>query len=420
MKHQVYEITLDTEMDVVLAYQKTMQLGALVGLSDLAQTQLGTAVSEIARNALEHATRGHMTLSWIEEEPSAYLEVTVIDSGPGLGDHRPAADAPRFSKKGTGMRTAQKLVDRFEVESSADGTRICLAKKVTRRPPFSTALLRQWQVALLAVRDNQSPYELLKTKNRELITLNQRVRRRGEENAQQVAEIETLNHKLKSKNQELTDFAYTLSHDLKNPLANILALVDLSKRNPERTALFLDKIGASAATIDRIIKGLMQIIDVDQDVSDQVATQHFQGIADQLAQEYADELATAEAKLTTDFAVDSVLYVESYLDSILRNLVSNAIKYRHDERPLLLSITTCAESEGVLLSVRDNGMGMDLDRHGDGLFQPFRRLTQQRDGKGIGLHMIKKMIEKNGGSIAVESTPGEGTVFHCLLQPYQE
>ena len=419
MKHQVYEVTIDTEMDVVLAYQKSMQLGALVGLSDLAQTQLGTAVSEIARNALEHATQGRMSLSWIEE-PSASLEVTVTDSGPGLGDHRPAADAPRFSTKGIGMHTAQKLVDRFEVASSAEGTRVCLAKKVTRRPPFSAALLRQWQVALRAVRDNQSPYELLKTKNRELIILNQRVRQKGEENAQQVAEIETLNNKLKNKNQELTDFAYTLSHDLKNPLANILALVDLSGKDPERSALFLDKIGASAATIDRIIKGLMQIIDVDQDVSDQVATQHFRVITDQLSQEYADELVTAEAKLTTDFAVDSIPYVVSYLDSILRNLVSNAIKYRHDERALLLSITTRAESDGVRLSVRDNGTGMDLDRHGDNLFQPFHRLTQQRDGKGIGLHMIRKMIEKNGGSIAVESTPGEGTVFHCSLKPYEE
>lgn len=419
MKHQVYEITLDTEMDVVLAYQKTMQLGALVGLSDLAQTQLGTAVSEIARNALEHATQGRMNLFWIEE-PDAYLEVTVIDSGPGIEDKQPAVDAIRYSLKGIGMSTAQKLVDRFEVKSSAKGTRVCLAKKVANRPPFSTPVLRQWQAALLAVRDNQSPYELLKTKNRELITLNQRVRRKGEENAQQVAEIETLNHKLKSKNQELTDFAYTLSHDLKNPLANILALVDLSKRNPERTALFLDKIGASAATIDRIIKGLMQIIDVDQDVSDQVADLPFRTITDQLAQEYADDLTTAKAKLSLNFAVDSISYVASYLNSILRNLVSNAIKYRHDERPLLLSITTRATDNGVCLSVRDNGMGMDLDQHGEGLFQPFCRLTQQRDGKGIGLHMIKKMIEKNGGSIEVESTPGEGTVFHCLLQPYGE
>ncbi len=81
------------------------------------------------------------------------------------------------------------------------------------------------------------------------------------------------------------------------------------------------------------------------------------------------------------FAVNSIPYVASYLDSILRNLVSNAIKHRHDERPLRLSITTRAESDGV----RDNGTGMDLDRHGDNLFQPSHRLTQQRDGNRVSL-----------------------------------
>lgn len=316
------------------------------------------------------------------------------------------------------MTTAQKLVDRFTVQSSDDGTSITMGKQVPHPPPFTIHLLEQWQQALRATHDTQSPYALLKQKNRELIALNQRVQEKGDENARQVAEIETLNTKLKDKNQELTDFAYTLSHDLKNPLANILALVDLAHNDPERTVVFLDKIGSSAFTINRIIQGLMQIIDVDQEVSEQVETLHFEEVTDQLAQEYATELTAADAKFTTDFAASTIQYVGSYLDSILRNLVSNAIKYRHEKRPLLLNITTHAEHNGVLLSVRDNGIGMDLTRYGDTLFQPFHRLTQQRDGKGIGLHLVKKMIEKNGGNIEVDSTPGEGTAFQCLLRPY--
>lgn len=71
-----------------------------------------------------------------------------------------------------------------------------------------------------------------------------------------------------------------------------------------------------------------------------------------------------------------------------------------------------------MLLVQDNGMGMDLKKWGHLLFQPFKRLNNHRKGTGIGLHLIKQIIEKNGGKIKVKSLPGQGTTFCCFLRPY--
>ena len=251
-----------------------------------------------------------------------------------------------------------------------------------------------------------------------MITLTQRLEEQNEANRRQVEEIKTLNAELDQKNQELTDFAYTLSHDLKNPLNNILALTSMAKK-AEQKVIFLEKIESSALVIDNILKDLMQIVDFDQDVSSSIKTLRFDSIIDTLKTEYDGEITDGGGSIHTDFQVESIYYVEPYLDSIIRNLVSNAIKYQAAERPLALTLSTRQQDECVVLSVRDNGMGMDLTKNGDALFRPFRRLTQQKSGKGIGLHLIKKMIEKNRGNIQVESKVGEGTIFHCYLKPYE-
>jgi signal transduction histidine kinase len=112
-------------------------------------------------------------------------------------------------------------------------------------------------------------------------------------------------------------------------------------------------------------------------------------------------------------------YNETYLLSILRNLVSNALKYRSPKRPLQLEITTGRSGPFVLLTVKDNGIGMDGKQVHEKLFKPFSRLSEQGEGKGLGLHLVKHMVEKNGGSIRVESTPNVGTTFRVYLKEYE-
>lgn len=103
----------------------------------------------------------------------------------------------------------------------------------------------------------------------------------------------------------------------------------------------------------------------------------------------------------------------------MRNLISNAIKYRQPDRALKITITSRpVDDTCTLLTVADNGIGIDLDKHGQHLFKPFKRFDSKTEGKGIGLHVIKNMVERNGGKIEISSTPGEGVRFDVYLKEY--
>ena len=416
MKHTLYEISIETEMDVVLAHRKTTQLCQLAGLSSLEQTRMSTAVSEIARNALEHAKRGRIQFFVAPDaQPTPQLEIAVSDAGAGVDpDVFRATGTSHFLGKGNGISISKKLADHFSLQSSEQGTTVTLQKAIPARVVLNVPLVQQWKTELdTPEKGTQSPYEALKTRNHELIALTQQLEEKNEANRRQVEEIKALNTKLDRKNQELTEFAYTLSHDLKNPLSNILTLTELAKK-AESQGVYLVKIETCAFIIRDIIGGLMQIIDIDQEASSSVRLLQFQDIIDRLTVEYSSDIANNQGEIKTDFRVASICYVEAYLSSIARNLVSNAIKYQA-ERPLQLRLSTAQRDGYVVLSVRDNGIGMDLTRNGDALFQPFRRLTNRKQGKGIGLHLIKKMVEKNGGRIEVESTVGEGDYVSLLF-----
>ncbi|MBD0260061.1 MAG: sensor histidine kinase, partial [Cytophagales bacterium] len=124
--------------------------------------------------------------------------------------------------------------------------------------------------------------------------------------------------------------------------------------------------------------------------------------------------------IRADFsAAEGIVYVQSYLHSIPKNLVTNAVKYASPRRELQVTIhTKPAAGGGVVLTVSDNGIGIDLKANGDRIFKPFKRFTQQAQGTGVGLYIIKTIVEKNGGGIKVQSAVNVGTTFTVLLKPY--
>jgi signal transduction histidine kinase len=111
--------------------------------------------------------------------------------------------------------------------------------------------------------------------------------------------------------------------------------------------------------------------------------------------------------------------VDAFLQSLFRNLLSNSLKYKDPERPLTIRVSTKLKRNTVMLTFSDSAAGMDLNVIRDRLFAPFSRFSDRASGKGIGLYMIKSMVENNGGSVTVESTPGVGTSFAFTLIPYE-
>jgi signal transduction histidine kinase len=128
------------------------------------------------------------------------------------------------------------------------------------------------------------------------------------------------------------------------------------------------------------------------------------------------QLERSGAQLRVDLAAAPVVYsVKTYVQSILLNLLSNALKYRAPERPPVITLTARRRDGYVVVSVADNGLGIDLARHGSRVFGLYKRFHAHTEGKGLGLYLVKTQAEALGGKVEVESTPGEGSTFRVYL-----
>lgn len=115
----------------------------------------------------------------------------------------------------------------------------------------------------------------------------------------------------------------------------------------------------------------------------------------------------------------SLNYPPSYLASIVNSLLDNAVQYQSENRELVVQVTLSQQADSAVLRVKDNGAGIDLERYRNLLFQPFQRFSSQGEGKGLSLHLIKAMVERNGGKIELVSTPQEGTTVTVFLKGYE-
>lgn len=235
---------------------------------------------------------------------------------------------------------------------------------------------------------------------------------------EKIEELEYKESELRRINEYLDNFVYTAAHDLRSPVANLKLLLSLYKKATDKDRIKLE-LEKSVSKLDHTLVGLVEVIEA-QHSSNSVAKQLvFKEVWGRIVSDFEDEIREADAQILLDFSHrPEIFYVEAFMESIFRNMLSNALKYRDSERRLRLAFSTESTEGAVLLKVKDNGVGMDLKRRGKDLFKPFSRLTQEGEGKGIGLHILKNMIEKNGGRIELDSEPDFGTSFYCYLQEY--
>ena len=269
-------------------------------------------------------------------------------------------------------------------------------------------IIEEWIGTITDIHDRKIAEEALIAQKKEV------------ENAYEKAEIS--NTKLKNVNQVLETFVYAAAHDLKSPIINLKSLLQFIHQTPELDKKFelIHRFEEAVIRLDNTISGLGEIVEVQEADNSIVKPIYFQDISDQVQAEYEYKIIESSATITTHFeSCPSIVYLESYLNSVITNMVTNALKYYKEGIPLMLDISSKRVGDSVVLTFSDNGIGMDLNRYGSNLFKPFKRFTNKAEGKGIGLHIIKTMIEKNGGKIEVESAPGEGTRFICTLKEYE-
>ena len=228
------------------------------------------------------------------------------------------------------------------------------------------------------------------------------------------------NKALQKANTYLDNFVHAIAHDLRAPIANLKQVAELLLMlNADGDPIY-SKLEISVERLDRTVSGLINIIDAQRVNDNSIALVSFDQNMHRLTEDFSDLITRLDADIKTDFQVREICYIAPYLESIMRNLFQNSLKYAHPRRRPLISLSTKKLDDQVLFSIQDNGIGINLDEVGDRLFRPFKRFTQQAEGSGIGLHLVKSMVEKNDGQIEVKSQLGRGTRFNIYLKPYQK
>lgn len=220
------------------------------------------------------------------------------------------------------------------------------------------------------------------------------------------------------QNKRLLNFAHIVSHNLRNHAGNISMLISLfdMEESVEEKEELMEYLKTASERLNVSIEDLNEIIDQQYKTETDLKTLKPADVISKVKDILFSEILSYNIKFKEDIDESiSIEYNPAYIESIILNLLSNAIKYRDPDKKPEISVTLCEETNHVYLTVSDNGLGIDLEKHGDKLFGMYKTFHGNDNSKGIGLFITKNQIESMGGSIEVESTPGKGTTFKIKL-----
>ena len=226
-------------------------------------------------------------------------------------------------------------------------------------------------------------------------------------------ELNQLSQELLVSNKELKQFAYITSHNLRSPVANLLMLMRLFKTDElsEKNRSLFEKTDLSIHQLNQTLEDLNEILSArfKSEKNEDIA---FETVLIEVTHSISEEIENTGAKITYDFdAASRIFYSRKALHSIFLNLVTNAIKYAKPGTNPSIFISTNMDKEHIFLQARDEGIGIDLEKHGKKIFGLYQRFHNVSSGKGLGLYIIKNQVEAQNGSISVDSQAGEGATF---------
>lgn len=245
---------------------------------------------------------------------------------------------------------------------------------------------------------------------------------RNEQMEVQRTQIEQSIKELRALNHFLENFAHLASHDLRGPLLNQEVLLKLLRQRLEKGEAFSEILEKSESSVEAMKHNLMaftSMLDLQQRRSFRFASNDLNHMVQTAWNALDGQYPLREAVLKLDTsAMTSVYYPEHQLFSVVQNFVSNAVKYRHPERPLLLAVSSWLEAGKPMIAFEDNGRGIaqaDLDER---MFRPEERFHTDVEGNGIGLYLVHALVRAHGGNIHVESTVGKGSRFTVNLSAH--
>jgi signal transduction histidine kinase len=227
------------------------------------------------------------------------------------------------------------------------------------------------------------------------------------------------NRKLEAKNAELEEFVYIASHDLQAPLVSIQGFATKLVREYEH--LFnedglhcLSRLNANVSRMSLLLKSLLELCRASTNTL-QKDPCDLSSILDNVLEDYADLIEKMNAKIVRSSTLPVISCDGIQIAQVFSNLVGNALKYRSEDRPLVLEIGGEESDGSYSIYVKDNGIGITEDE-AETVFRPFKRLRRKAsDGIGIGLSIAQRIVERHGGRAWVEPNPDFGSKFYVEL-----
>lgn len=229
------------------------------------------------------------------------------------------------------------------------------------------------------------------------------------------AKLQRTNQELSKRNTELDNFVYSVSHDLRAPIASVLGLINLAKKDKDLAMkdTYLEMINNSALRQDHFIKEIL-----DQSRNSRLDVKREEILFEPIIDETFSHLSFA----TSGKAVEKIISIQQtkpfYCDRwrlkvILNNIISNAIRYRNGRDPVI-KVSVDVTEQGAQVRIEDNGKGIAKE-HIKNVCRMFYRATDDGAGSGLGLYIVKEAVDKLNGSIKIESEEGNGTTVHLMI-----
>ncbi|WP_316776551.1 ATP-binding protein [Pedobacter antarcticus] len=348
-----------------------------------------------------------IALTGLNEELENYFQNTIIpqlfvDANLILRKFTPPAMRQFKLKKEYVGRSLTEIKENFRFPTIIDNINMVIATGEILEKEIQTTDLRWYQMNIL-------PY-LLRKENKTngviitFVDITSRIKDLKEQ------------EKLIAEHELLLD---TIAHDIKNPLTALAIGIGLLKKvqekGMERFPSLLENVESSLTKMKMIINDLVQSRWHEHRYQAEEEILDLQNILEDVKLTLAPQINESNASITQHISVSEITFARRKLRSIIYNLVNNAIKYRAPDRLPEIHIETYSENGFMVISIADNGIGIDSEKLRT-IFEKFQRITTSVEGNGVGLYLVKQILETSGGKIIVDSMPGKGSTFKAFLK----
>ena len=221
------------------------------------------------------------------------------------------------------------------------------------------------------------------------------------------------------QNKRLLNFSYIVSHNLRSHtsnIASILALIESSETEEEREEM-IGLLKTVSSSLNLTMIHLNEVTNIRTNIGLVSEPLNLEMFFTRVKSVLADQITSKGVTILTAIPADTMInYNPAYLESILYNVISNSIRFRHPSRKPIIKINLVIENDMKVLQISDNGIGIDLVKNADKIFGMYKTFTNNSDSKGIGLFITKNQIDAMGGNITVESELNVGTTFKIYFK----